>query len=432
MTLPLKDVTIIGAGANMTIGGTPNGTTVDLGANAIFLFDTRLPAGGVRPSPPRFRGFQVIGTNQAGQGFLNMPPGVLGSSVVAEQLNIEAVQDVVKTDGQDSDVTFRDCPLRPGTTTASFWHAAGPNGELNWDHVQGSLPANGSANAITGGPSVNVAYSYVGGGGGPSTYQLKDINWVAFFLGKLNDKATVTVTSAISTIVSCEFIGVSLIINTTLFFCSNSWFSGSSTGANQQLTLNGVAGSGNMVITEVSFNVTGSAATVGVDCVDVSNIAITGCQFEGGDTAGIRASGSTTLSVTGCRFNETTPVLETASTVSGTYSANQGFTGSVIVGTTSTVEGRRVITVTGLTTLLIDDETVLVDASGGAVSIILPAAASVPFKKYNIKKIDATANAVTITPFGAETIDGAATATITVQYVTLSPESDNINAWWIV
>jgi len=64
--------------------------------------------------------------------------------------------------------------------------------------------------------------------------------------------------------------------------------------------------------------------------------------------------------------------------------------------------------------------------------VTVPLAASVAFKKYNIKKIDATANAVTIVAAGGQLIDGAATQTIPTQYETLSPESDNVSAWWIV
>jgi len=341
MTLPLKDVTIIGAGANLTTGGTPNGTIFDLGANAIFLFDTAAGGGGTVFASYKFRDFQVLGTQVAGQGFLNMPVAALGSSVVCEKLNIDDVVDIVKTNGQDSDVTFRDCILRPQTASASFWHGAGPGGELFWDHVDGHLPVSGSANAITGGPSWNVAYSYVGGGGGPSTFNVKDINWVAFFLGKDADKATVTVTSAISTIVSCQFIGVSLIIDTTLLFVSNSWFSGSSTGTNQQIKVNGGGGAGDVAISGVNFDASGAAADMGVDLTGVTNIDISGCQFEGHSTAGINASGTSTLSVTGCRFSETVPVNEAASTVTGRYTGNVGFTGSVILGPDSVVEESR-------------------------------------------------------------------------------------------
>jgi hypothetical protein len=62
---------------------------------------------------------------------------------------------------------------------------------------------------------------------------------------------------------------------------------------------------------------------------------------------------------------------------------------------------------------------VLVDASGAARSVNLPAAVDSLAKQYYIKKIDAAANAVTIDPDGAELIDGAATAVLTAQYDSL-------------
>jgi len=61
-----------------------------------------------------------------------------------------------------------------------------------------------------------------------------------------------------------------------------------------------------------------------------------------------------------------------------------------------------------------------VDASGGAVNITLPDSTSsgVNGRTYNIVKIDATANAVNINRSGADTINGATTVALTVQYQT--------------
>lgn len=426
MTLPAKNVTIIGGGANLNNNADPNATIFDLGANAIFLFTT--PVGGSPGYSYSFRSFLVEGTSVAGQGFLNSPVGALGVGVLGENLQIRNVQDIFASVNQDNTVVLRDCILRPTTATASLWHASGPGGEYKWDNVFAKMPTAGSANAITGGPDWDVTYSYVGGGGGPNTFVVQAINWVNFFLGRENDKATVTIGGGISTIVSCQFIGVSLIVDTTLFFLSNSWFSGSSLGTNAQVLLN----ADNITITGVNFDASGAASSIGVDCVDVDNIEISGCQFEQHDTAGIRASGTSTLSVTGCRFDETVPVRETVATVSGKYAANQGFTGSVLLGPTSMVDGRNTRTVTGNTTLDDDYETVNVDATAGNVTITLPLAAAIPFKKYNIKKVDASANTVTVDGNGVQTIDGALTQVITTQYASITPQSDNVSAWWIV
>lgn len=75
--------------------------------------------------------------------------------------------------------------------------------------------------------------------------------------------------------------------------------------------------------------------------------------------------------------------------------------------------------------------TVLVNAVGGARTITLPAAASYTHRIYNIKKIDGSANTVTIDGNGAETIDGAATQTISTQWDSYTIQSDG-TGWFII
>lgn len=74
--------------------------------------------------------------------------------------------------------------------------------------------------------------------------------------------------------------------------------------------------------------------------------------------------------------------------------------------------------------------TVKVDASGANRTITLPAAATCSGRIYNIKKIDSSANSVTIDGNGAETIDGAATKSTTTQYAGWQIQSDSSN--WII
>ena len=90
-----------------------------------------------------------------------------------------------------------------------------------------------------------------------------------------------------------------------------------------------------------------------------------------------------------------------------------------------------VVTITGNATLDADDTVVLCDASGGAFTVTLPAAAANETKRYFIKKIDATSNAVTIDANGSETIDGQATQVITIQYNSPQIVSDGTE-WWII
>lgn len=73
------------------------------------------------------------------------------------------------------------------------------------------------------------------------------------------------------------------------------------------------------------------------------------------------------------------------------------------------------------------DFLVLCNASGGAFTVTLPAAAAAAGRIYTIKKIDSSANAVTVDGAGAETIDGAATRNLAAQYDALLIQSDGSN-----
>lgn len=90
---------------------------------------------------------------------------------------------------------------------------------------------------------------------------------------------------------------------------------------------------------------------------------------------------------------------------------------------------KPITTITTNTTLDSSHFTVLVDASGGDVTVTLPAVASGLI--YHIKRIDNTANTVLIDGNGAETIDGGATAELTVQYETIKIQADSTE-WWIL
>ena len=72
-----------------------------------------------------------------------------------------------------------------------------------------------------------------------------------------------------------------------------------------------------------------------------------------------------------------------------------------------------------------------VDASGGAVTIVLPTAASIAGQTFIIRKNDSSANAVTIDGYSSETINGAATLAISVQYTSYTIMSDGTN-WMVI
>ena len=88
-------------------------------------------------------------------------------------------------------------------------------------------------------------------------------------------------------------------------------------------------------------------------------------------------------------------------------------------------------TVTAAYTLLATDTLLLVDATAGAITITVPLATEHPTRSFIIKKIDASANAVTPTRSGADTIDGATSLTLSAQYDAVEIESDG-SAWYVV
>ena len=77
-----------------------------------------------------------------------------------------------------------------------------------------------------------------------------------------------------------------------------------------------------------------------------------------------------------------------------------------------------------------DDDIILVDATIAPVIVNLIPSANKSGKQIIVKKIDVSANAVTIDPNAAETIDGAATNVLASQYDSITLVSDGTN--WII
>ena len=78
------------------------------------------------------------------------------------------------------------------------------------------------------------------------------------------------------------------------------------------------------------------------------------------------------------------------------------------------------------------DGFVFVDASGGAVTIALPALADTVGVPLTIKKTDSSGNAVTIDGDGSEAIDGATTKTLAAQWDSVSIYPEPASRWLIL
>jgi hypothetical protein len=89
------------------------------------------------------------------------------------------------------------------------------------------------------------------------------------------------------------------------------------------------------------------------------------------------------------------------------------------------------VTKTGNYTAIATDYTILCNATGGSFTITLPAVASHTNRIYNIKKIDSSANTVTVDGNSSETIDDATTAVLTTQHESITIQSDG-SEWWII
>jgi hypothetical protein len=87
--------------------------------------------------------------------------------------------------------------------------------------------------------------------------------------------------------------------------------------------------------------------------------------------------------------------------------------------------------ITTNTTLTLSYRIVTCDASGGAFTVTLPAAAGAKLHTYNIKKTDSSGNAVTIDGNASETVDGDLTKSLNLQYESLTIISNGSN-WYII
>lgn len=88
--------------------------------------------------------------------------------------------------------------------------------------------------------------------------------------------------------------------------------------------------------------------------------------------------------------------------------------------------------VTATTTLTQNDYVLLADPAGGAITVNLPAVASVqPGRQYTVRTTGTT-NAVTLDGSGAETIDGAATKALASGAIHGATVISNGTAWFTI
>lgn len=77
-----------------------------------------------------------------------------------------------------------------------------------------------------------------------------------------------------------------------------------------------------------------------------------------------------------------------------------------------------------------NNATILVNHPSAPFGVVLPTAASITGQQYKIKKIDSSANAVTVSTTSSQTIDNSLTYPLSTQYQSVTLQSDGSN-WWI-
>jgi hypothetical protein len=109
--------------------------------------------------------------------------------------------------------------------------------------------------------------------------------------------------------------------------------------------------------------------------------------------------------------------------------ATTAYVDSAVAGASSNV---AVDTVTAATyTATASNGVILASGAANAITITLPTAVGYTGKKLDIKKTDATANAITVSAVAAQTIDGATSKVITTQYQNITLVSDGAN-WFLI
>jgi len=178
------------------------------------------------------------------------------------------------------------------------------------------------------------------------------------------------------------------------------------------ITTTGTISLANTAVTAASY---GNATTVATFTVDAqgrltaaANVTITGLP----NTA--LANSTATLG------NATITLGSTTSTVGNLTLSNATVNGAAFAYVAKTAG----YTVTAT------DYTVAANASTGALSITLPTSVGITGKVYVVKKMDSTANVVTVATTSSQTIDGATTRALSLQYDAIMVQADGAN--WIV
>lgn len=152
--------------------------------------------------------------------------------------------------------------------------------------------------------------------------------------------------------------------------------------------------------------------------------------------SGLTGGGDTSLhfhSADRARSNHTG--TQSLSTIAGGTATGSGYTlPDLTVSGLTTASGGLIAqlalrTVTSNTTATVSDQVIEADATAGNIVVTLPAVATMGKAELFVKKIDSSANTVRVAASGTDTIDGAASVTLSTQFATWDGVSNGSATW---
>ena len=274
-----------------------------------------------------------------------------------------------------------------------------------------NIPNSGLANS-----SVTIGTSSLALGGALTTFAGVSIS------GSTNTLTNIGNGSLVNSSVTINGSSVSLGGSVTISAAPSGSAGGDLTGAypNPNLTTSGVTaatyGTASQVA-QVTFDAKGRATSASNVTISIAPSQINAAIPNSGLANSSLTIGNVTISLGG-----------TATSIGNLTLSNVTIAGGSI---SNVAIGAAITTKNTAYTATANDETILANVSAGAFAITLPTAVGAPGKTYCIKKIDSSANAVTVNTTSAQTIDGATSRLLTNQYDAIQVQGDGSN-WFII
>ena len=199
-----------------------------------------------------------------------------------------------------------------------------------------------------------------------------------------------------------------------------------------------IAAGGNGTVTNVS---TGTGLTGGpittTGTISLANTSVTTGSYGGANVVAtftvdqqgrLTAAANTAISLQNSNLANSTITLGNATLTLGSTTSSVG--NLTLTNVTANGVSQAYVAKTAAYTATATDGTIAGNASTGAFSVTLPTSVGITGKVFTIKKVDSTANAVTVATTSSQTIDGATTRALSIQYDAITVQSDGAN--WII